>query len=120
LTSSAITWTPEPPDPSTVEYAGRLNTSGAMVDFGPVATNGAFRLLHKDAIWQLIPLPDSPAFTVELRLSQLDAGTRKVRAITPVNIDGTTGAPVNFTQDGPIVRFDTGAGIFAYRIEFGG
>ena len=42
--AGAITWKPEPPDPELIERQARLNTTGKLVDFGPVATTGAFRL----------------------------------------------------------------------------
>ena len=95
----------------------RPNGNGRMVDFGPAATNGAFRLIHGGGNWQLIPLPGSPAFHVELHLDQLNAKGEKVRAITAVNSDGNAGPPVVFHQDGQAVCFDTSDKVFSYRIS---
>ena len=91
--------------------------SGKLVDFGPAATSGAFRLLYGNANWQLIPLPGSPAFQVELRLNQLNAGRQKVQAITAMDADGNAEVQVKFQQDGQTVHFDTAAKGFAYRIS---
>jgi len=113
----SISWQPEPPDPTVAELAERLNTSGKPIDFGPAATNGAFRLLYGGATWQLIPLPGSSAFQVELRLNQLNASGQKVQAIAALDADGNAGDQVKFQQDGPTVRFDAAAQVFAYRIS---
>ena len=91
--------------------------SGTLVDFGPAATNGAFRLIHGGANWQLIPLPGSPAFKVQLRLNQLDAGGQKLQAITALDADGNAVGKVDFQQEGQTVQFDTIAKVFSYRIS---
>ena len=114
--NSAISWEPEPTDPALAARTERLNVSGKLVDFGPVVTNGAFRLLHDGTNWQLIPLPNSASFHVELHLDQLNAGGQKVQAITATDAEGNPGAQVNFQQDGSTVRFDPAAQVFAYRI----
>ena len=58
LDGTAIRWRPEPPDPAVNARCERLNVNGKLIDFGPVATNGAFRLFEDGAGWRLIPLPD--------------------------------------------------------------
>jgi len=117
--NAAIRWQPEPPDPAVAERFQRLNMSGKLVDFGPAATNGAFRLIYSGADWQLIPLPGSPAFKVELHLNQLNANGQKVQAIAAVDADGNAVGQVKFRQDGQTVHFDTAAKVFAYRISRG-
>jgi len=115
--NAAISWQPEPPDPAVAARSERLNMSGKLVDFGPAATSGAFRLIYGGANWQLIPLPGSPAFQVELRLNQLNANGQKVQTITAVDADGNAGGQVKFQQDGETIRFDTATKVFAYRIS---
>jgi hypothetical protein len=45
---------------NTADALKGLNVAKKMLDFGPLATDGAFRLLHGDRrAWQLIPLPGS-------------------------------------------------------------
>ena len=115
---AAISWLTEPPNPVETVRSGRLNMGGRMVDFGPAATNGAFRLIHGGTSWQLIPLPGSPAFHVELRLDRLNASGQKVRDITAVRDDGDAGASVVFHQNGQAVCFATSDKVFSYRISF--
>jgi hypothetical protein len=117
LENAAIRWQPEPPDSVMAARFERLNMESKLVDFGPAATNGAFRLSYAGAAWRLIPLPYSPAFKVELRLDQLNAHGREVQAITAVDADENAIGQVKFQQDGQTVRFDTAAKVFAYRIS---
>ena len=114
---SAISWQPEPPDPMAAARSDRLNMSGQPVDFGPATTNGAFRLIYGGRNWQLIPLPGSSAFSIDLHLDQLNASGQKIQAISALDADGNVGNPVNFQQDGSTVHFDAAAKIFAYRIS---
>ena len=117
LDRTGIHWRPEPPDPIVCARAERLNGTGKVVEFGPVATNGAFRLIAVGANWQLISLPGSLAFEVGLHLNQLNASGRKVTRITATDIGGQTVNEVKFEQDGETVRFNTAAHVFAYRIK---
>ena len=117
--AGAITWTPEPPDPDLAERLARLNTAGKLVDFGPVATTGAFRLCSAPGSeWELTPLPGSESFQVELRLDQLGVPAAKVRQVLAQDLDGQTLAPVAPEQDGPRVRWKTDGGAFRYLIRF--
>jgi len=113
----SIQWQPELPDPKVAAQTCRLNMSGSLVDFGPVSTNGAFRLNYDGTEWKLIPLPDSSSFKVNLRLNELNATGRKAAAINAVDADGNIVDRVKFLQEGESVRFDTAAGVFAYRIS---
>jgi hypothetical protein len=118
FSASGIQWEPEPPEPDTAAVLQRLNAGAKLVDFGPAATNGAFRLLYGGADWRLIPLPGSSAFKVQLRLDQLNAGGRSVKAITALNDDGNAAGPnVEFRQNGQSVEFETAAGVFGYAIS---
>ena len=117
LDNSAISWLPEPPDPTTVARSDRLNLADKPIDFGPAKTNGAFRLLHRGTDWQLIPLPHSPSFQVELRLDQLNAGGKKIQSITAMDADGNAGDALKFQQDGTTVRFNPASSVFACRIS---
>ena len=116
LDSKSIHWQPEAPDPDLLARSERLNGTGKLVDFGPAATNGAFRLIDGGLSWQLIPLPDLRGFKVELHLNQLKASGRNVTAISAVDANGNAVNEVNFRQDGQTVHFDTATHIFAYRI----
>ena len=96
-----------------------LNTAGKMLDFGGVATDGAFRLLHgKGKEWTLIPLPGSRPFKADLSLQALGApGKRKVKAIEM--IDSRTPDNIDWAQDGQTLRIRScNARSFAYKIIF--
>jgi hypothetical protein len=113
----AIHWQPEPADPTLAARSERLNTGDKVVDFGPAATNGAFRLVYGGATWELVPLPGSGAVKVKLRLDRLNATGRKVLAISGMGEDGkNAGGAVKFRQDGATVEFDAPGGVFEYRI----
>ncbi len=72
--NGALSWTADPADEDVLLLQSRQNLSGKVIDFGPVATAGAFRLdATKSAEWTLTPLPDSLAFAVEIKLDQLGA-----------------------------------------------
>ena len=117
--AGAIAWKPEPPDPGLAERQARLNTAGKLVDFGPVATTGAFRLRYApNTEWELMPLPDSESFQVQLRLDQLGAPAAKVREMVAQDLDGHPLAPVAPEQDGPLVRWKTDSRAFRYLIRF--
>jgi len=121
LEGKAIHWRPEPADPTMAERAKRLNGEGKVVDFGAVATNGAFRLIYGRENWELMPLPGSAGFTVKLRLDRLNATGRKVQAITGIDEGGNgSGSVVKYQQDGDGVEFEAGTGVYAYRITMGG
>jgi len=113
----AAIWKPEPPTSDAVIQAARVNTENRPVDFGYAITPGAFRLKHVGANWELIPLPDSGAFSVQLRLDRLNAAGRRVRSVIPIMSDGAAGAAVPFRQAGSTVSFNTAEGVFAYRIR---
>lgn len=116
--ASVLRWQPEPPDPTLDARNARLNLGAKPVDFGPVVTTGAFRLSHRDAEWELVPLPSSGAFQVELRLDRLSARGRKVTGITAVDLAGKEIGTALFQQQGETVRFTTSAAPFAYRLRF--
>ena len=119
VAASSITWTPEPPDPNFESRQARLNTLGKLVDFGSVATNGAFRLLLGKDADELIPLPNSASFKVLLRLNQLNAAGRKIASLQSLTEDGIpSGVPVDFHQIGKDIEFETSPTPFAYRITF--
>jgi hypothetical protein len=117
--AGAISWKPEPPDPDLAERLARWNTAGKLVDFGPVATTGAFRLRHAPGTqWELMPLPGSESFQVELRLDQLGIPAAKVRQIVAQDLDGHPLDPVASQQNGPLVRWKTDRQALRYLIQF--
>ncbi|MDD4017401.1 MAG: hypothetical protein PHV28_05600 [Kiritimatiellae bacterium] len=111
------TFTPESDD-----VRGRvlgLNVDGEMLDFGPLVTDGAFRLLHGGRrAWRLIPLPGSHAFRAEIRLAELGAARAEVKTVeTDGPFTAAAKAP-EWSQDGATLRLACDGLSFAYRIVF--
>ncbi len=111
----ALEWLPE-------STAGQPAAAATLTDFGPLATNGAFRLLHDDPReWRLIPLPGSVPFRAELDLAALDAAGKKVLSIENETRDGapdSAAAPPEWKQTAGVLSLATDARAFALRIRF--
>ena len=91
--------------------------SREMLDFGGIATDGAFRLELGDDVFALTPLPSSLPFSARIDLVALGAAGRKVSAVEPV--EPTEGAMrPHWRQDGDAVSLDVDAKAFAYRLKF--
>lgn len=97
-----------------------LNVDSKMLDFGPVVTDGAFRLMYsKPGAWELIPLPGSKSFRAELYLAKLSAKARRVKRIECVESSSASAQAPKWSQDGDMVKLSCDGQSFAYRIEFG-
>ena len=96
-----------------------LNLAGAMLDFGPVVTDGAFRLLHAghDA-WQLIPLPASRPFRAEIRLAALGMKRATVKALERIDPVFPAAKQPDWHQEGDTLYLSCDALSFGYRIVF--
>ena len=105
-----------------------LNVGGKMLDFGPLVTDGAFRLLHPKRgawqlfadkpAWQLIPLPGSKPFRAEIRLAAFGEGKAQVKTIEKVDsFDAAAKNPL-WIQDGDVLHLECDGRSFAYRIVF--
>jgi hypothetical protein len=92
----------------------RLNLAREMVDFGPAATNGSFRLLRSKRL--VVPAPDSAAFRVVLRMAALGLDPT-VSRIEALDEEGASAGEVGHFVDGDSVTFDITPGVFAYRLR---
>jgi hypothetical protein len=108
----------EPPDPDLAAKRERVNSANKVVDFGPVATNGAFRLRHGGGEMELTPLPSSPPFQATLRLDRLGATGRKVEGVVTLGSDGKPCGEQQFRQDGDTLQLAHDGKAFAYRVRF--
>lgn len=103
-------------DPWLAARQARLNTGGKVLDFGPVATDGAFRLELGDREWRLVPLPKSEACAVTLRLERLGApGAKQVR-VQGLDVSGKAVARPEVRHEGESIHFRTGPDVYEYRI----
>ncbi len=103
----------------TDEKALGLNVENKMLDFGPLVTDGAFRLLHADRkAWQLVPLPGSNAFRAEIKLAEFGAKRAKIKAVERVDPLNAAAKDAEWTQDGTTLRLACDGQSFAYRLLF--
>jgi len=97
-----------------------LNTHQRKIDFGPVVTNGAFRMMMGDSEWTLIPLPNSKPFQAECRLAQLGVPANASAILTPVTIEGVRKGGIPLKSAAGILSLSLDAEYFAYTIRFSG
>jgi len=96
-----------------------LNVAGAMLDFGAVATDGAFRLLHGErGAWQLVPLPASRPLRADIRLAAFGAKRAVVKSVEPVDPLFPFAKRPEWKQDGDVLHLSCDALSFGYRIAF--
>jgi hypothetical protein len=96
---------------------GNTDVGTAPIDFGPAATDGAFRCQRKGDILVVTPLPELGSFLVDLSFPKLGlAGHRRVRSVVAVNRDGTERRTVGFRRSPDRLKFETRAREFAYNI----
>ena len=48
-----------------------MNPENIMIDFDGIITNGACRIMHKDNTLEIMPLPESSSFELQIDLSKL-------------------------------------------------
>jgi hypothetical protein len=95
----------------------RTNVDRRPVDFDFAVTDGAFRVQQIEGGLRLTPLPESPSFSVSLRLAAFGLGGRTVRSLTAFAPDGARHeAALQQQGDTLILRHDGVA--FAYEIGF--
>jgi len=109
----------EPETGSGTDKELELNIGKRMLDFGPLLTDGAFRLMHGSRReWQLVPLPGSNPFRAEIKLAAFGKNRAAVQAVEPVDPSCAAARPPEWTQDGTTLRLACDGQAFAYRIVF--
>lgn len=95
------------------------NTTGKILNFGAIQTQGAFRLLYQNTrTWTLIPLPGSRPFSAFIDLAQLGAADRAVKSVVAVEPQGDYGQEVEWSQAGGTLKLKLNGRAFAYEIRF--
>jgi len=107
------------PETMDAETDADLNVAKKMLDFGPVVTDGAFRLLHANRkAWDVVPLPGSNPFRAEIRLTALNAKRARVARVENVGPFNAAAALPQWKQDGAVLTLACDGQSFAYRIMF--
>jgi hypothetical protein len=88
----------------------RDSKRGEPIDFGPVATDGAFRYERKNDMIVVTPLPDIDSFNIRILV-----GNVELKSIVAVDADGEDTRNVVFEREGNLVKFQTRGGEFAYH-----
>lgn len=96
------------------------NSPGTMLDFGFAQTDGACRIVPVENGVDVIPLPQSAAFTVTLRLASLAGGQAvQVKSLTAVPLDeAVPPSALPFRQAGAELVITHDPAIFAYRVRW--
>jgi hypothetical protein len=96
----------------------RTNTADKPVAFGPVTTDGACRIFLAENALTVLPLPETPAFTLSINTSTLGLPRRKPKEATARDRSGKALRRVEVEFDEHTLRLKTQAGDFQYRIRF--
>lgn len=89
-----------------------------FVDFGEVATDGAFRLLAGDQALRLIPLPQGPGFRVVLRLEALGVPRGAEVGVRALDEGGNERAAPAVTLGEGTLEIAADGDVFEYRLEW--
>ncbi|MCX8036578.1 MAG: hypothetical protein N3D11_05915 [Candidatus Sumerlaeia bacterium] len=102
-----------PPRRSLIE----ANTERKVIGFGPVATNGAFRLSVEKDTWEIVLLPGSPVSEIRIKPSQL-AGKANTQVAKIERLDESRKAigAVEYKQSGDEIIIQTTPDDFGYRL----
>ncbi|MEW6360060.1 MAG: DUF5696 domain-containing protein [Planctomycetota bacterium] len=100
-------------------FTDRLNVAGKMVNFGPAATDGSFKVLVRQDGLELLPFPRDRKFRIELDLRPLLPQRSVSKAdIVAVDAAGKALGPVPGTVSNGRLAFDAGTkGAARYQIR---
>lgn len=103
------------PDPF-ARYSARFNTERWAIDFGPLVTSGAVRLVLEDEAVRVYPLPQEVAFDLSVRPADLGLeGT--AYTIQGLGADGTVLSTTESTVRGDLLEIPLGGkGVCSYRV----
>lgn len=88
--------------------------------FGPVQTAGGLKLIKQPGSTLVLPLPDGPAFDVELDLPSAVGRQVEPAGLKIVDEQGTVKGNQPFEKLGTQIRWKTRPGDFGYRMEYAG
>jgi hypothetical protein len=94
-----------------------VNGRGETVNFGAVETSGACRLSREAQGLRITAAPDSPAFQVRLRWSQLAWKLPAPQQAQALDENGTVRDSAPLRRDGDDILLEYAPGVFAYRLR---
>ena len=94
-----------------------VNGRGETVNFGAAETSGACRLSREAQGLRITAAPDSPAFQVRLRWSQLAWKLPAPRQAQALDENGTARDSAPLRRDGDDILLEYAPGVFAYRLR---
>ena len=103
----------EGPDPR----LPRMNPDGRVVAFGAVSTNGGVRLTRTGNALELMPLPQSPSFTVRIRWQQLPWRLAQPKELTAVDQEGRVLRRQAIKLTAGEIQLTCEPDVFAYRLN---
>jgi hypothetical protein len=90
-------------------FEERMNTARRSIDFGPVRTDGSFKLYKRQGALTLLPYPRDTAFHVELDLARLLPGAKpEAVRIEAFDAAGRSLGPVQAAANGSWLSFRAG------------
>lgn len=107
----------EPVDAVANEEQARLNLDRKILNFGAAKTNGVWRLKHTGQTWELMPLPFSDAFGVELDMGRLGMPKARLAKVAGLDENGQAVGEILFVQVGVSVKFEVPRNTFKVQIQ---
>ncbi len=95
----------------------RMNPDGRVVAFGAVSTNGGVRLTRTGNALELMPLPQSPSFTVKIRWQQLPWRLAQPKELTAVDQEGRVVRRQAIQLAAGEIQLTCDPDVFAYRLN---
>ncbi len=96
-----------------------INVDGRMIDFGPLLTDGAFRLIHSGRKqWQVIPLPGSQPFNTAIRLDAFGLQSATVVSVAKHEPLHTSASDPEWQVSEEVLHIKCDAQSFSYLINF--
>lgn len=93
-------------------------TAAQAIDFGGVRTSRGLRLVEAADHLELVPLPDQPAFEVELSLEHFAGSAADVGALSAVDAKGNRLRQIPLSNVGKSLSFVTQPSDFGYRLDW--
>jgi len=104
------------PEPFAI-YSERYNTERRVIDFGPILTNGAVRIVREEGAVRVYPLPQGKEFTIALRPERLSLKGDSFQ-VTGLDAEGKEVSSVRAeVADGRLALTIGAEGVCSYKVR---